>query len=141
MRQRSAAGRRPSGMHLLRVVAALVLACAAAGCRDGAAEEVARHVGTYDATGEGGDAALLEGTVRLDGGCFLVETAVGGRFLVAFPRDEVAWRDGGLRRAGRTYAAGDRIALAGGSGAEWPVPRACRGARASLPWWTVAQSG
>lgn len=128
-------------MHLLPVVAALVLAYAAAGCGDGAAAEVARHVGTYDATGEGGDAALLEGTVGLDDGCFLVETASRERFLVAFPRDEVAWRDGGLRYAGTTYAAGDRIALGGGTGAERPVPSACRGAHESLPWWTVAQSG
>ena len=122
--------------------ATLVLVCAAgAGCGAGTADEVSRHVGTYEATGEGGDGALLEGTVRLDDGCFLVEAARGERFLVYFPEDEVEWTVDGLRHGGSTYEAGDSIALGGGSSGSWALPFDCREPFEALPQWTVAQSG
>ena len=94
------------------------------------------------ATGEGGDGALLEGTVRLEDGCFLVEASTGERFLTYFPEDEVEWSDEGLRYGGSTYGSGDSIALGGGIASDSrPVPSDCRERSETLTQWTVAQSG
>jgi hypothetical protein len=121
----------------------LALVCAVgAGCSAEKPDEVSRHVGTYEAAGEGGDGALLEGTVQLVDGCFFVEVSTGERFLVYFPEDEVEWTDEGLGYAGSTYGAGDDIALGGGgSSASRPEPSDCREDFKGLPQWTVAQSG
>ena len=104
----------------------------------------AEHVGTYQATGTGGDGALLEGTARLVDDCFTVEQeGVRTRFLPFFPDDEVDWRDGRLDYDGRTYGDGDPIALGGGAsgiveGAA--IPANCD-EFSGLPPWTVAQQG
>lgn len=130
-------------MRRVPASAILALACAAgAGCSAGTSDEVADHVGTYEATGEGGDGALLEGTVQLDDGCFVVEANAGERFLVYFPEDEVKWSDEGLGYAGATYGSGDSIAVGGGaSSVSRPVPSDCREGFEALPQWIVAQSG
>ncbi|MFC7359047.1 hypothetical protein [Nocardioides astragali] len=130
-------------MRHVPVTVTLALLCVAgAGCSAGTSDEVSRHVGTYEATGEGGDGALLEGTVQLDDGCFFVEASTSERFLVYFPADEVEWSDEGLRYAVSTYGTGDSIALGGGgSSASRPVPSDCRERFEALPQWTVAQSG
>jgi hypothetical protein len=130
------------GMRLVPATMTLALVCAAgSGCSAEASDEASRHVGTYEATGEGGDGALLEGTVQLDDGCFFVETNAGERFLVYFPEDEVEWSDEGLHYADSTYSNGDSIALGGGSSGSRPVPSECREGFKALPQWTVAQSG
>lgn len=130
---------------MCRVLAAAVLALACApgaACSAGASDVVSAHVGTYEATGEGGDGARLEGTVRLEDGCFFVEASSGERFLTYFPEDEVEWSDEGLRYGGSTYGSGDSIALGGGiSSAARPVPSDCREYSETLTQWTVAQSG
>lgn len=132
-------------MRMKRTVGLLfgaVLACfAGAGCggEPSSDPEAAEHVGTYRAVGEGGDAALLEGTVRLIDGCFVVEQDPGGRYLPFFPEDEVTWSDAGLRYGGNTYGEGDVIALGGGaSGTLAPMPERC-GAVANMTRWTVTQ--
>ncbi len=122
-----------------------MLAVACGGCGWGpsaSADQVADHVGTYEAFGEGGNSALLEGVVRVVGGCFLVETDLGERYLPYFPEDEVEWSDEGLRYAGRTYREGDAVALGGAvSGpSSRPLPARC-GELAGAPRWTVAQAG
>jgi hypothetical protein len=131
------------GMGHAPATVMLALLCAAgAGCSEEKSYEVSRHVGIYEATGEGGDAALLEGTVQLDDGCFFVEASTGERFLVYFPEDEVEWSDEGLRYAGSPYGTGDSIALGGGGSSDsLPVPSECRERFAALRQWTVAQSG
>jgi hypothetical protein len=130
-------------MRCVPATAILTLACAAgAGCSAGTSDVVSGHVGTYEATGEGGDGARLEGTVALEDGCFLVEASTGERFLTYFPEDEVEWSDEGLRYGGSTYGSGDSIALGGGtSSATRPVPSDCRERFEDLAQWTVAQSG
>ena len=135
---------RRTGVRDVLATAALALLCAsAAGCSASESGNASRHVGTYDSYGEGGDAALLEGTVRLVDGCLFVEQRdVGERYLVYFPDREVEWSDDGLRYAGSTYGAGDAIALGGGaSGVPQPVPSDCRQRFETLPQWTVARSG
>lgn len=79
--------------HVLATVTLALLCAAGAGCSAGTSEDVSGHVGTYKATGEGGNGALLEGTVRLNDGCFFVEASTGERFLVYFPGDQVDWSD------------------------------------------------
>lgn len=130
-------------MRHAATVTTLVLVCAVgAGCSARKSDEVLRHVGTYEAAGEGGDGALLAGTVQIVEGCFFIEVSTGKRFLVHFPRDEVEWRDEGLRYAGSTYGAGDNIALGGGvSSDSRSVPWDCRDGHGALPQWIVAQSG
>ena len=128
--------------RVLATVPLSLLCAASASCTADTSDEVSRHVGTYEATGEGGDGALLEGTVQLDDGCFLVEATDGERVVVYFPEDEVEWREDGLKYAGSTYRTGDSIALGGGgSSASWPVPVDCRDRFEGAPQWAVAQSG
>ena len=128
--------------HVPAAVTLALFGAAGAGCSAGASEAASGHVGTYEATGEGGDGALLEGTARLNNGCFFVVASTGERFLVYFPDDEVEWSEEGLRYGGSTYGTGDSIALGGGvSSASRPVPSDCRERFESLPQWTVAQSG
>lgn len=120
-----------------------LLGAIGASCSAGAADEAARHVGTYEATGEGGDGALLEGTVRLVDGCLLVEQDdLGERYLVYFPDEEVTWSHDGLGYAESAYGAGAAIALPGGvSPDSRPVPSDCRERFGGLRQWIVAQSG
>ena len=115
-------------MRRIPATVALALAYASgAGCSAGTSDDAPRHVGTYRATGEGGDGAMLEGTVRLDDGCFIVETSAAERFLVYFPENEVEWSKEGLQYADSTYSNSDSIALAGGGVvASRPVPPDCR---------------
>lgn len=129
-------------MRSIPAKVALTAALAAgAGCSAGTSDEATRHVGTYKATGEGGDGAILEGTVLLDDGCFIVETSAAERFLVYFPEDEVEWSKEGLRYGGSTYSNGDSIALSGGGAdASRPIPPDCRERFEGLRHWTVAQS-
>jgi hypothetical protein len=128
---------------VLPVLLGSALAClAGTGCTaDGSenAAAVAEHVATYEPSGDGGDGALLEGTVLVVDGCLVVKQDVGGRYLPFFPAGEVEWSDGSLRYGGRSYWDGDAIALGGGaSGASKPMPASC-GELADLTRWMVAQ--
>ena len=130
-------------MHVQAPVTLALLVTLGAGCSGDGQGDASRHVGTYEAFGEGGNGALLEGTVQVVDGCFFVEASTGERVLVYFPEDEVEWTDGALRYADSTYRAGDSIALGGGSaaGAFRPLPSDCRGGFDDSPQWIVAQSG
>ena len=130
-------------MRRIPASAALAIVCTSGiGCSAETSDEAPRHVGTYKATGEGGDGALLEGTVRLDDGCFIVETSAAERFLVYFPDDEVGWSEEGLHHGGSTYSNGDSIAVGGGGvDSSRPVPPDCRERFEGLRQWTVTQSG
>ena len=62
----------------MRALATLCLAVVAAcGGQGGVPEGVA----TYDPHGDGGNAALLTGTLAHESDCFYVDTAEGDRFL------------------------------------------------------------
>lgn len=67
--------------------------------------------------------ALLEGTLRTDGGCVRVEFD-GGAAMPTFPAGEVEWADGVLVWRGESYSDGDPIALGGGFGGTASVPSA-----------------
>ena len=128
---------------LLSVVASTCISGATAcGAEDSSrADEAAKHVGTYRASGEGGDGALLEGTVRIVDGCFLVEDKGGPRYLPYFPDDEVRRNGEGLEYSGASYGDGAAIALGGGvSGSPEPMPANCSGLN-GLVRWTVGQGG
>jgi hypothetical protein len=104
------------------------------------AKALAEHVVTYKATVDGGDNALLEGTVQVVDGCFIVtQEGLQSAYLPLFPDDEVRWVDGRLEYNGEAYSDGDTIALPGGlSGRpdEAVVPESC--AATGLTPWTVA---
>ena len=137
------------GVMTLVLVALTVTGLSLAGCSSDKSDStesaaLGEHVGTYEATGDGGDAALLEGTVRLLDSCFTVEQrGVRDGFLPLFPDDEVAWSGGRLDYDGKTYGEGDAIALGGGEsgivdGAT--IPDDCNTASGLRPW-TVTQQG
>ncbi len=106
------------------------------------AAALAEHVGTYQASADGGDGALLEGTVRVVGGCLTVRQGdAGDAFLPLFPDDEVRWSRGRLDYDGQSYSDGDAIALTGGSSGwldEVVIPKSCD-ATALTPWTVAAQ--
>jgi len=97
------------------IAVALVTALLLAGCAgyprqdlDASDSPVARY--DWD-PGSGGDAALLEGELRLADGCLYV-----GDTVAVLPRSEAAWdaRSSYLTYGGATYAPGDEVAAGGG---------------------------
>jgi len=92
-------------------------------------------VATYEPNGEGGEGALLGGTLRDLGECLYIEPADGTRFLPVFPDGSVTTSPRSLTHHRRDYSPGDAMALGGGevdSSAALPeqlsVPERCRGA-------------
>ncbi|GAA3799786.1 hypothetical protein GCM10022273_08250 [Cellulomonas soli] len=72
-------------------------------------------VAFVDDTSEGGDSALLEGTLALDSGCLtVVSTLDGSRVLPVFRQAAVAWDGTTLQVDGGSYVVGDTISLSGG---------------------------
>lgn len=130
---------------MLVTVAAFTCITVIAGCGDDDSantDQVADHVGVYKAFGaDGGDTALLKGTVRIIDGCFVVETE-GARYVPYFPSDEVQWSGDGLQYGTEAFGDGAAIALGGGqwSGDPQPLPARC-GNLDNLSQWTVAQGG
>lgn len=123
------------------VAASLVLLTACAWSDDTSSAAVP----TYEPRGDGGDAALLDGTLVLAGGCFYVMPADGKRVLAVFPVDEVETDGNTLTYSDVEYVDGDPISVGGGalSGgsevrAEAVMPESCD-SDGSL--WLVAQSG
>ena len=83
----------------------------------------------------GFDGALLEGTLRFDGSCLLIESA-GGSFALAFADGDAAWNDAHqvLDIEGLTLSPGQQVSSGGGTAsAETQVP-ACP----SIQVWRVA---
>ncbi|SDH85500.1 hypothetical protein SAMN04489720_2614 [Agrococcus jejuensis] len=95
-----------------------VLACGLlAGC--GGSDAEAPTVARYEPSGEGGDAALLGGVVRIEHGCLVIESD-GALHLPIFATTDVrpdGWEDG------------DAVELGGGfaPGVDATVPDACAG--------------
>ncbi|MBG6181567.1 hypothetical protein [Arthrobacter sp. CAN_A1] len=71
-------------------------------------------VATYTPFGEGGDAALLTGTLVLEDGCLYIEASDSSRVLAYFPDTAVSWSDDVLSFFGTDYALGQEIAVGGG---------------------------
>lgn len=116
-------------------VSALALASTATGCGDEGGSE-SPLVATYAAAGEGGDGAVLEGTLVLENGCTYVDGAGGNRWLPIFV--DVVTGDGeALTYGTETLEYGDEVSLTGGEssitdGVE--IPEACS---LDVPVWRV----
>lgn len=80
----------------------------------GAGAEAPKDAATYEPHGEGGNAALLEGTLTHEDDCFYVDTPEGERFLPVFPSDSVETHGSTLTYAGTGFEPGQGIALGGG---------------------------
>ncbi|WP_137845785.1 hypothetical protein [Microbacterium sp. 2FI] len=82
---------------------------------------------------EAGMDALLEGTLRTDGGCIRVEYPPEGDVVPTFPAGDATWDEeqGVLTWRDGEYADGDAIALGGGfsptTDAGGYMPEACGG--------------
>lgn len=116
----------------MRCVLVLVPLLLLAACTEPAPAEAQRPTGPvpygwYDNRTGMGDAALLEGEVRDEGGCLVV-----GDTVVVFPWHRVSADDGGFvfsTGGGRlSLHPGERVSLGGGLGSAGPgvvVPEAC----------------
>lgn len=62
----------------------------------------------------GGDSALVDGTLALDGGCLIVVAADQSRVIPIFKRTEVSWDGTRLEWSGNTWTVGDTVSLEGG---------------------------
>jgi len=111
----------------------------------GGGAEAPDSVATYEPHGEGGNTALLEGTLTHEDDCFYVDTTDGERFVPIFPTGSVETSGSTLTYAGADYAPGQGIALGGGES-----PRTADVAReANMPTgcaqdvalWVVSQTG
>jgi hypothetical protein len=62
----------------------------------------------------GGDSALLEGILTVEGGCVYVVDAFGRRWLPVFNEDRVGWDGETLRTPDGAFVDGDGITVGGG---------------------------
>ncbi|MFV0372755.1 hypothetical protein [Microbacterium sp.] len=73
--------------------------------------------------------ALLTGTLRLSGGCVVVDGGAGEAAVPVFPSGDIAWDEDSRRLTwrGESYLDGDPISLGGGYGLPdgGYVPEAC----------------
>lgn len=83
---------------------------------------------------EAGMDALLEGTLRVEGGCVQVEDIYAGLVVPTFPAGDATYAEGVLTWRGEEYRTGEPIALGGGftGTASYPsasgyMPKACVG--------------
>jgi hypothetical protein len=107
-------------------VAAILVAAAIAGCGDSAPAEtgpLAIYRGEWN-----GDDALVEGTVRLAGECFVID-AGPQTYLLGFARDGTSWDAASetAKAKGRDWSAGSKAGVGGSGGrnateVDWLVP-------------------
>lgn len=86
-------------------------------------------VAQYERAGEGGDDALLEGTLRHVNGCLIVESD-GGRIVIpAFPYNEVTWNGVTFSWEDASFEVGEHVRFAGGYTSSAPsfvtIPHSC----------------
>jgi hypothetical protein len=120
-----------------RVAIAVVVAVSTVACGGLRGLEGPASVATYSAAGEGGDGALLEGTLVLDGQCTYVVDGDGTRWLPIFV-DVVRGGDEALTYGATTLRYDSEVALAGGESTvteEDDVPGGCA---PDVPAWRVA---
>jgi hypothetical protein len=127
----------------MRAALTTLLLVTLAACGSGA--EAPEDAATYEPHGEGGNAALLEGTLTHEGDCFYVDTTEGERFLPIFPSDSVETSGSTLTYADTAFEPGEGIALGGGE-----TPRTADIAEAAnvpsgcdqdVALWVVSQTG
>lgn len=112
-----------------------IVAFAAGGCTS--AIPRSGPVAVYPMPDAGMD-ALLTGTLRVVGGCVVVEPTQGALIVPVFPVDDVSWDDETrtLTFQGTSYQDGDPISLGGGHGTVDPesgyVPDECADREAFL---------
>jgi hypothetical protein len=131
-------------MRIPMVAVALTLSSCAGSLSSGSSSAVEVRFGTYEAAGEGGDAAELSGKLVVRDSCFLVDTDTK-TYLPLFPADHVTAPDEEtLVFDDQTFRVGETISLAGSAtpqgsavleGATVPD---CNGV--SSGFWTVAQN-
>lgn len=84
---------------------------------------------TYQPSGPGGDAALLEGVLATRSGCLVVEQD-NGIVVPFFPKSKVRYTsDGGVRLFGTNYGLGDTASFGGGYHSDpfdVVIPEACK---------------
>ncbi|WP_299932414.1 hypothetical protein [uncultured Nocardioides sp.] len=131
-------------MRIMMLAAALMLSGCAGSPGSGPSSQVEAHFGTYEATGEGGDAAELSGKLVVRGGCFLVDTDTM-TYLPLFPTDHVTAPDKEtLVYDDQTFRVGETISLGGSATPqdsavlESAIVPECNGV--SSDFWTVAQN-
>ena len=98
-------------------------------------------VASYVPAGEGGDSALLTGTLHVADNCLTVTDELHQTWVPVFPRNETTWTAGTLNYANSSYTPGETIELRGGATEVDPdpdlfIPDSCR----SIPRWVVAQT-
>lgn len=127
----------------MRVSLTALLLVMLVACGGGA--EAQDSVAAYEPHGEGGNTALLEGTLTREDDCFYVDTREGDRFLPVFPTDSVETSGSTLAYAGTDYEPGQRIALGGGESSRTAdvagaanIPSGCA---QDVALWVVSQTG
>lgn len=122
--------------HFLLLAVALTSLTA---CADHPDLPTSGPLAVYRASGEGGDAAQLEGRLTKRDGCVVVESGSGaGAVTVPVFPDEATWTDDGLAFAGRIYEEGTSVSMDGGGGGDATsdsttyVPAACADTRTFL---------
>lgn len=125
-----------SGRRFTIVMVTCSLALFTAGCSQSPSSEIeGQGLSTYEASpGDGGDSALLEGTLMDAGGCLYVETPEGQSVIPILPAGQVSW-DGQVleidQRAveKQTVEVGGSISVGGGyrtgGVSDYPVPEDC----------------
>lgn len=119
-------------------MATLVLLGVSAMTGCGVAGSVRDDVATYSRTGPGGDAALLHGELRDQGGCVVVVDEFGATWVPVFP-DDVAWTGDSAEVGGEQLRIGTDVDLGGGEATardqDWRVPADCP---AGVAFWVVS---
>ena len=119
------------------------MAVSIGGCGDGDRAADVEGVATYEAYGDGGDLALLEGSLVVDADCVYVLGPDGGRLLPVFPSDEVRRTGDTVELRGDELSDGDEVSLSGGgqepSALDQEGYRVPDGCDTTLPVWIVGQ--
>ncbi|NKY39907.1 hypothetical protein [Cellulomonas septica] len=101
----------------LALAAAVVLAVSGCAGQEGGTGVVEGGPVAYvTPSSDGGDAALLEGTVSVTDVCLTVVDELGQRWLPVFQRPRTTWDGTTLTYDGTSYTDGGHIRLGGGSG-------------------------
>jgi len=139
MRSRRSRTSRP-----LMCLTLALLAGALSSCSPGVEPPSQLHAATYEAQGQGGDAALLAGRVSYTGSCLTISTD-SGSVLPIFPADEVSADAGRVVFRGQLLRPGDQVSLGGGEGVDLAsfreqsiveIPDTCD---VDVPFWVVSQ--
>jgi hypothetical protein len=94
------------------VVSLALSACSASGAGDRPVE--GGPVAFVTASSDGGDAALLEGTLRVSDSCVVIEDERGRTWLPIFQSPRTTWDGATLTYNGAPYTDGGTISLGGG---------------------------